>query len=100
MFAVNSEFLIGKPSLSLPLLFFSFRISREDDGFRTCVFNMALEDAKKQLKNDNYEDYMIEEAYEKVFFECVKDSRPFDRIPESVKDVDSSVDAFKFILKK
>lgn len=61
---------------------------------------MALDDAKKQLKNDNYEDFMIEEAYEKVFFECIKDSRPFDRIPESVKDVDSSVDALKFILKK
>ena len=96
----NSEFLRGKPTHFLAILSFWLRISREEDGFRTCVYNMALEDAKKQLKNDNYEDYMIEEAYEKVFFECIKDSRPFDRIPESVKDVDSSVDAIRFILKK
>ena len=60
---------------------------------------MALDDAKTQLGND-YEEYMIEEAYGKVFFECLKDSRPFDRIPESLKDVNSSVDALKFILKK
>ena len=60
---------------------------------------MALDDAKNQLQND-YEDYAIEGAYDKVFFECIKDSRPFDRIPESLNDVNSSIDAMKFILKK
>ena len=60
---------------------------------------MALDDAKNQLQND-YEDYSIEEAYDKVFFACIKDSRPFDRIPESLNDVNSSIDAMKFILKK
>ena len=34
---------------------------------------MALDDAKNQLQND-YEDYAIEEAYDKVFFACIKES--------------------------
>ena len=64
---------------------------------------MALDDAKKQLASDgnsHYEDYTIESAYDKVFFECLKDSRPFDRIPESSKDAESAADALRFILKK